>query len=69
MTDAGCHIIGPQPEKESCDVFWRFWTFSVEIVQGMSKEICKHCKTGKEKGRKKQASQNPPSIKSYLAKV
>ena len=32
----------------------------MEIAQGMSKNICKqHCNTRKEKGRKKQESQNP----------
>ena len=37
----------------------------MEITQGMSENRCNYCDAGKEKGRKKQESQNPPQKESY----
>ena len=54
--------------SESYDVFCFFWTFRVEIVQGMSK-ICVN--TGKEEGRKTTGKPEPaPPLpgKSHQAK-
>ena len=53
-------LIGGKPVLESYDVFWCFGTFSVEIVQGMSKNICSDCGTGKDKGRENSKARTPP---------
>ena len=50
------HLIGAQPVSESYDVGGCFWTFPVEIAQGMCPNICKV----QERARvEKQESQNP----------
>ena len=65
------HLIGSQPASESYDVFWCIWAFSVEIAQGMSKNICNYWSTRKEKGRRQRKARTPPppNKTSHIRKI
>ena len=56
------HLIGAQPVLESYDVFICYWTFPVEIAQGMSKIICK-CSKGKGEEQNRKTRTHPKNVR------